>query len=88
MGATTFANTAALATFLKNGGNDLTFASGTVPAAGARLVFEYEDGSGNAHLTLVQLAYGAVDTTSATPVDIVELIGVASTASLQHIHLT
>jgi len=88
MGTTTFANAAALATYLDNPVNALTFASGTVPAAGASLLFEYEDTSGNAHLALVQLANGAVDTTAATAVDIAEFVGVASTASLHNIHLT
>ena len=88
MGTTTFANAAALATYLDNPVNALTFASGTVPAAGASLLFEYEDTSGNAHLALVQLANGAVDTTVATAVDIAEFVGVASTASLHNIHLT
>ena len=87
MGATTFANAAALTTYLDNPGNALTFASGTVPAGGASLLFEYEDGSGNAHLALAQLANGATDTTATTAVDIAEFVGVPSTASLHNIHL-
>ena len=87
MGATTFANAAALTTYLDNPGNALTFASGTVPAGGASLLFEYEDGSGNAHLALAQLANGAIDTTATTAVDIAEFVGVPSTASLHNIHL-
>ena len=88
MGATTFANAAALATYLDNAVNALTFSSGTVPAAGASLLFEYEDPSGNAHLALVQLANGATDTTAATVVDVAEFVGVAATSSLHNIHLT
>lgn len=85
--ATTFANAVALTTYLNNAGNGLTFASGTIPAAGASLLFEYEDGAGNAHLALMQLPNGATDTSSATAVDIAKFVGLASTSRLHNIHL-
>ncbi|MBV8634419.1 MAG: hypothetical protein JO002_08025 [Burkholderiaceae bacterium] len=84
MGGTTFANAAALATYLD--ANTITFASGTVPAGGASLLVEYSDGT-NVHLALVHLNNGAVDTSAATATDIVVLVGVSSTSSLHNIHL-